>query len=323
MNIKVNIRSSIFKEILDGRLERHGFKSELIDMDKPLAPQVPDAEILINGTGRIDKSIIDLCPKLLLVHQAGIGYDNIDVQYCTSKSIFVANVPIANAISVGEHTLFLMMTLAKNMYLTSETLMKRRNPAILGMELHGKTLLIVGLGSSGTEVAKRAKSFGMNIIAVTKDPVGYKPGREKLFFVDEVRSPAALCDCIPKADFISLHVPLTAETQGMIGTKELALMKKSAFLLNVARAPIVDREGLFAALKENRIAGAAFDVFWEEPASSEDKLLKLENFLLTPHIAGWTKESVEAIAEVITSNILRISQGSSPLTVVNSELLRR
>lgn len=106
----------------------------------------------------------------------------------------------------------------------------------------------------------------------------------------------------------------------MIGSEELATMKQSAFLVNVARAPVVDREALYVALSHRTIAGAAFDVFWEEPADPTDKLLQLDNFVLTPHLAGWTRESVEAIAGVIASNIGRVAEGKSPLTLVNSEL---
>jgi len=314
------VKSSSFKEILDSRLREHGFQSQLVDMTQPLTTQVSDAETIVNGTARIDKSLIDSCPNLRLVHQAGIGYDNIDVKYCTSKSIFVANVPLANAISVAEHALFLMMFIAKNMQCAGKSLMKRRNPGSMGTELYGKTLLVVGLGASGMEVAKRARAFGLNVIAVTKDPIGTKPGRETSFFADEVKGPEALLECIPRADIISLHVPLTLETRGMIGSEAFASMKQSAYLVNVARAPVVDREALYAALEHKTIAGAAFDVFWEEPADPADRLLQLDSFVLTPHLAGWTRESVEAIAGVIASNIVRVAEGKSPLTLVNSEL---
>lgn len=317
------MRSLSFKEILDTKLELHGLASEIVDMEKPLPSQITDAEILVNGTSTIDRSIIDACPDLTMVHQAGIGYDNVDVAYCSSKSIFVANVPLANSTSVAEHTLFLMVLLAKNMQDKGRSVARRRNPRIMGTEIYGKTLLIVGLGASGVEVAKRAKAFGMRVVAVTKDPVSEKPGREKSFYVDEVREPESLHESIPEADFVSLHVPLNDETRGLLDSKALNLMKPTAFLVNVARAPVVDRNALYDCLKENRIAGAAFDVFWEEPANPEDRLLQLDNFVLTPHVAGWTKESVEAIAAVIASNIARVAEGKSPLTLVNSELLSR
>ncbi len=325
MKIKVLLRSSSFKDILDTRLMERRFKTELVDMNQPLGPQISDAEIIINGSAKIDKATIDLCPKLLLIHQAGIGYDNIDVDYCTSKSIFVANVPLANAVAVAEHAMFLMIFLAKNMQSAISSLMKRKTPGIMGKELYAKTLLVIGLGASGMEVAKRAKAFGMNVIAITKDPVwnNGKPGKEKSFFADEIKSPESLQESLRIADFISLHVPLNQETMGLIGIREFELMKHSAYLVNVARAPIVDREALFKALSDKKIAGAGFDVFWEEPAHPDDRLLKLDNFVLTPHIAGWTRESVDAIASVISANIARTAEGKSPLTLVNPELVDR
>jgi D-3-phosphoglycerate dehydrogenase len=214
-----------------------------------------------------------------------------------------------------------MVLLAKNLQASDRSVARRRNPRSIGMELLGKTLLIVGLGASGIEVAKRAKAFGMNVIAVTKDPVSSRPGREKSFFVDDVRGPEALLELISQADFVSLHVPLNSDTKGIIDSRALGLMKPSAYLVNVARASVVDRDAVYACLNEKKIAGAAFDVFWEEPADPTDRLLQLDNFFLTPHVAGWTKESVEAIASVIASNIARLADGKSPLTLVNTELL--
>lgn len=323
LKIKIMMRSLSFKDILDSQLKANGLASELVDMDSPVVPQVSDAQVIINGTGRVGREIIDACPHLELVHQAGIGFDNIDVAHCTSRSIYVANVPLANATAVAEHTIFLMILLAKNILTSDRSLARRRNPRSMGIELLGKTLLIVGLGASGIEVAKRAKAFGMTVIAVTKDPVSNRPGREKTFFADDVMGPEALHEAVPKADFVSLHVPLTDETRNLIDEKTIGLMKETAFLVNVARAPIVDRDALYNALSTNRIAGAGFDVFWEEPANPNDRLLQLDNFVLTPHVAGWTKESVDSIAGVIASNIVRVSEGKAPLTLVNTELLSR
>lgn len=321
MKIKVLMRSSSFKEILDSRLTDKGLRSDLVDMSQPLGPQISDAEVIVNGATKIDRATIDMCPKLILIHQAGIGYDNIDLDYCTSKSIKVANVPLANSIAVAEHALFLMIFLAKNIQGTSGDLMKRKTTGLMGTELYGKTLLILGLGASGTEVAKRAKAFGMKVVAITKDPIigsSGKPGWEKPYFADEIKGPENLEEYLRTADFISLHLPLNQETRGLVGAREFGMMKRSAYLVNVARAPIVDRQALFNALSEKKIAGAAFDVFWEEPASPDDNLLKLDEFFLTPHIAGWTRESVDAIAGVIAANISRIVDGKSPLTLVNN-----
>jgi D-3-phosphoglycerate dehydrogenase / 2-oxoglutarate reductase len=323
MKIKLLMNSNALQAIISAKLNEVGLTdSDIVDYNKPLLAQLVDANVIVNDFSKIDKTLIDGCPNLRLVHQIGIGYDNVDVGYCTSKSVYVANVPLANAISVAEHTLFLILYLAKNMKgtpaSTGTSILGSRLAGVLGSELQGKTITIVGLGATGLEVAKRAKSFGMQVVAVTKNPSLKKP--EKEYFVDSIGGLETLSESLARADYVSLHTPLTEETRSMMGNKELGLMKKSSFLINVARAPIVDREALFTELSSKKISGAAFDVFWEEPADSNDKLLKLDNFVLTPHIAGWTNESVDAIARIITTNIERISQAEVPLTIVNSEL---
>jgi len=323
MKIKLLINSNVLEAILSAKLNEVGLTdSDIIDYNKPLLPQLVDADVIVNDFSKVDKTLLDGCPNLRLVHQIGIGYDNVDVAYCTSKSVYVANVPLANAVSVAEHTIFLILYLAKNMKGTSTntgtSILESRLAGVLGSELQGKNITIIGLGATGLEVAKRSKSFGMHVVAMTKNPSLKKP--EKEYFVDSIGGLETLSESLARADYVSLHTPLTAETRSMIGKNELSLMNKSSFLINVARAPIVDREALFTELSSKKISGAAFDVFWEEPADSNDKLLKLDNFVLTPHIAGWTHESVDAIARIITTNIERISQAQVPLTTVNSEL---
>jgi D-3-phosphoglycerate dehydrogenase / 2-oxoglutarate reductase len=335
MKIKLLTRSSDLNEILLTKLNQMRLTGETIDYKKSILSQIEDAEVIVNGFGNIDKSLIDGCPNLELIQQTGIGIDNVDVSYCTSKSILVANVPLANAISVAEHTLFLLLYLAKNVREKtlatdnnnnnnnndrSSLLFERRVLGVLGSEIQRKVLVVIGLGATGLEVAKRAKSFGMHVIAVTKNPFLKKSGIDKAYFVDNLGGSEILSESISRADYVSLHTPLTEETKNMIGAKELALMKKSANLVNVARAPIVDREALYTVLSDRKISGAAFDVFWEEPPNPDDKLLKLNNFILTPHIAGWTADSVDAIARIIATNIERFAQGDIPLTIVNPEL---
>jgi D-3-phosphoglycerate dehydrogenase len=220
-----------------------------------------------------------------------------------------------------------MICLAKNMKSAGEGIMKRRVFNVLGSELYGKKLTIIGLGATGIEVAKRAKAFGMHITAVTKHPESKKGGKidnnnnhnnnKWNYFINIIQGVEALSDSLIDADYISIHTPLTDETRGLIGAKEINLMKRSAFLINVARAQIVDREGLFTSLVNKKIAGAAFDVFWEEPADPNDKLLKLDNFVLTPHLAGWTFESADTTTRIIASNINRVLHGEKPTTLVN------
>jgi D-3-phosphoglycerate dehydrogenase len=348
------------KEILTEELSKVGLQAIQVDYKRPFLPQIREAEVLINGLGKIDRDIIDNCHRLKLVHQIGAGTDNIDIDYCTQRSILVANTPATNNISVAEHTFFLMLSLSKKIKGAGEGLMKGRVQGVLGSDLYGKTLLIIGLGSIGTEVAKRATAFGMRVIAVTKFPTspltelsspspsvlqqsqldlhqrasdtpyralgigsGHRDGEVKtnlnLTFVNEIRGTEKLLDLIPVADFVSLHTPLTVETMAMIRSRELCLMKRSAYLINVARAHIVDKDCLYASLLKRDIAGAAFDVFWQEPTDPDDRLLKLDNFILTPHIAGWTAESLRAEAVIISENLNRLKQGKVliPLTLVN------
>ena len=314
MIIKILSYAAGLKDLLSAKLNEIGFTADTVDYSHALLPQLKDADVIVNGLGVIDRSIVDSSTKLKLVHQVGIGIDNVDIDYCTSQSVFVANVPNTNNISVAEHTIFLMIYMAKNMKAAESSLMKRRVINVLGTELYGKTLLIIGLGATGSEVAKRIKSFGMNVIAVTKHAASKKYD----IIVDDIRGLECLSETISNADYVSIHTPLTDDTLGMIGMQEFNSMKSSAFLINVARAAIVDGDALYTALSNRKIAGAAFDVFWEEPADPNDRLLKLDNFILTPHIAGWTTESAGATAKIITTNIDRISRGEIPLTAVNS-----
>ena len=245
----------------------------------PFLPQITEGEILINGLEKIDKNVIDNCQRLKLVHQIGAGTDNIDIDYCTHKATLVANTPATNNISVAEHTLFLMLSIAKKIKGAGEGLMKGRVQSVLGSELYGKTLLVISLGATGTEVAKRAAAFGMRVIAVTKFPssaltepsspspvlvqshidphqrapdtsfqtANIETSRRNVevntnlnsTFVNEIHGTEKLLDLIPIADYISLHTPLTEETRAMIRSRELDLMKRSAYLINVARAQIV------------------------------------------------------------------------------------
>jgi D-3-phosphoglycerate dehydrogenase / 2-oxoglutarate reductase len=317
------IQNPEFKQQIARKADKSNIRVEFIDYDKSLIPQIQDSDILINSFDKIDKSFIDSCPNLKLVQQSGIGVDGIDIDYCSRKGIYVANVPMANAISVAEHTFLLMLYLVKNIKINLFTPQAntgsfvRRQQDRMGSELLGKTLLIIGLGVTGIEVAKRAKAFGMKVIAVTKHPFTKTEGGDKKYFVDNLYGVDKLSEVIQRTDITSIHVPLNRETENMIGSNELNLMKQSAYLINVARAQVVNKDALLNSLKEGNIAGAAFDVFWKEPVDTKDEMLKLDNFLLTPHIAGWTHEAIDSITDIIFINIERVLRGQLPLTLVN------
>lgn len=318
MKIMILTHAAGLTEFLSQKLEQFGLATKRVDYAKPLLSQISDADVLVNGLGKIDKFLIDMCPKLKLVHQVGTGIDNVDVKYCRLKSIYVASVPYVNNVAVAEHTLFLMIHMAKNMKSAGESLMKRRVLNVLGSELYGKYLTIIGLGATGIEVAKRANCFGMHVSAVTKHPGSKSRTNNGINIMDRVQGLEHLNDLIATADYVSIHTPLTNETENLIGAKELNSMKKSAFLINVARAQIVDKDTLFDTLSNRKIAGAAFDVFWEEPADPNDRLLNLDNFILTPHIAGWTAEAADTTTSLIAENINRVlNLREKPTTLIN------
>lgn len=321
------LQGQTFRQSLLKKLKEYDLEIKYLDPDKSLLSQIAPAQVVINGFQVIDRSLLENCPNLKLIQQSGIGVDNIDIKYCSSKGIYVANVPLANAISVAEHTIFLIFLLSKNVSIGTVHpppaigMLHTKSKATAGMELHGKTLAIVGLGVTGIEVAKIARGLGMRVEAVTKHPSTKSQGYDKKYFVDDLAGIDRLPEVLARADIVSIHTPLTEDTRDMFGEKELSMMKKSAYLINVARARIVNKDALFSALNSQRIAGAAFDVFWDEPPDPNDKILSLENFLLTPHIAGWTAEAIETITRIISINIERVSRGEAPLTVVNRELL--
>jgi D-3-phosphoglycerate dehydrogenase / 2-oxoglutarate reductase len=222
MKIMVLSHAARLHEILSEKLTKFRLTAQCVDYDNALLPQIKDAYALVNGLGKLDGSIIDACPKLRLVHQVGTGKDNLDIDYCRLKSIYVANVPHLNNVPVAEHTLFLMMYLAKNMKIAGEGLMRGRVINVLCSELYGKNLTIIGFGATGLEVARRARCLDMNITAVTKHPDTKKVeemdnnsscrNNEMNFSVNRILGVQDLMDSLSDADYDSIHTPLTDET---------------------------------------------------------------------------------------------------------------
>jgi len=284
---------------------------ELIVRDEnvPLIKQVRDVEVLIPAMAKITREVMLAAPKLKLIQQFGVGLEGVDIEAAKELGIYVANVPGANAISVAEHAIFLMLALARKFNYALKSFQEGKIGEPAGYELYGKTLGIIGLGRTGTELAKRAKALGMRVVAIKKNP---DPKLAKRLGLDFLGGPKDLDLVLRRADFISIHVSLTSETRNLIGERELRLMKKIAFLINTARGPVVNREALYKALKERWIAGAALDVFWEEPPDPNDPLFNLDNIIVTPHIAGVTYEACERIAKEVAENIKRVLKGLPP-----------
>ncbi len=256
--------------------------------------------LIVRSGFKVNREILDQASKLRVICRAGVGLDNIDVEYAKKKGIQVFNVPGGNASSVAEHTITLLLTLAKGIFFYDRKTRAGEWSArysYRALEIAGKVLGLIGFGTIGREVARLALAFGMQVIFY--DPfVG-----EETF--PQVTKKVKLGELLAESDFISLHVPLTQETRHLIGEKELRAMKGEAFLINVSRGAVIDEQALLQALKEGRIAGAALDVFVDEPLPPGHHLSLLDNVILTPHVAGLTKESVERVAVQAVEKVIQ------------------
>jgi len=257
-----------------------------------------DGLIIRSGT-IVTKKIIDAGKKLRVVGRAGVGVDNVDVPYATQKGILVMNTPSANIISAAEHSLAMIMTLARMIPWAHASVHKGewKRSKFTGIELYGKTLGIIGVGRVGGEIAKRAKSFNMTMIGY--DPYLPQDVAESL----SVRL-TTLDDVLANADIMTIHTPLLPETKNMISMPQFKKMKKNALLVNVARGGIVNEEDLYEALKNKIIAGAAFDVFVDEPLKPGSRLLDLDNLVMTPHLGASTVEAQEKVSVDIAENVI-------------------
>lgn len=272
-------------------------------------------DALVVGKLRCTEETLQKAPNLKVVAKFGVGMDRVDIPACTQRKIWVTNTPLSNYVSVAEHTLMLMLAVAKKMYPISLRL-RREDPGYWcrnhyeGMELFGKTLCIVGLGNIGRRVSELAAAFGMNIIA-------YDPFLPKDKVPQNVRLADTLEEALPEADVVSIHIPGTPQTKHLIGDKEFSLMKTSAILLNLSRGFVVDEAALINALKDGKIAGAGLDVFENEPNLKGNPLLEMEQVVATPHCAGNTAEARIRSQQQTAQNIIVALQGQRPLFAVN------
>jgi len=278
---------------------------------------IKDAEALLLSTAyKMTKEVIERAANLKVISRTGVGVDNVDVKAATEKGILVLNTPEANSISVAEHTLALIVAISKQLVMYDSELragnfaIRRTNRSV---DVEGKTLGLIGCGRIGRFTAEKCKAaFNMNVI-------GYDP------YVKELPG-ITLCETIEevfeKADYISLHLPLTDQTRNMVGESLLSRMKPTAFLINTSRGGIVDETALARVLREERIAGAALDVLESEPPKADNPLLSLKNVILTPHSAALTKECSARVAHEAALGISDYLKGKTPRFVFNKELLK-
>lgn len=268
--------------------------------------------LLVRSQTRVTERIMTAGKQLKVIGRAGVGVDNIDLEAATKRGIVVINAPDGNTITTCEHTFAMMMALARHIpqaYLKTVGGEWDRK-SFVGVELRNKVLGVLGMGRIGSEVAARAKAFGMSVL-------GYDP------FLTEERAEklgvklASVDDVIRGADFITVHTPLTPETRHMIGNSQFSVMKKGMRIINCARGGIIDEEALVEAINEGIVAGAAFDVFEEEPPKPDHPFLKHPKIIVTPHLGASTIEAQENVAIDVSEQLLHILRGEPYKNAVN------
>lgn len=293
------------------------FAVEDFDASRPLAEQVDKAEVLLVRSMPVTRAVIDAAPRLRLIQRPGVHLEGVDLDYAAAKGIPVCNVPASlthGGEDVAEHVMFLALAVAKRYRESVPSLDARRIGVPSTHVLRGKIMGLVGFGRTAKAVVGMARGFGMRVWAVKRT---VSAGMREAAGLDWLETSDHLAELLRQSDFVSLHVPLNQQTERLIGPAELALMKPSAFLINVARGRVVDRDALLAALREQRITGAGLDVYWNEPVDPNDPLLALPNVIATPHVANMTQETIETLARVSADNIRRVQDGLAPLHQVS------
>lgn len=278
-----------------------------------LIKEVADCDaILTRSNAMITEQVIEAGKKLKVIAKYGVGLDNIDIQAATERGIYVTNTPEANANVVAEHVLALMLALSKNLLLMDSQLRKGNfsyRTERFSVDLEHKTLGVIGLGRIGRLVAKKAHyGFDMNVI-------GYDPYLSET--ISEIKIVKEIEQIYRESDFISLHLPLTEQTRGVIGSREFALMKPSAIFINAARGGVVNEKDLVEALKNREISGAGIDVFEQEPPEEDHPLFGVENVIVTPHSAALSIEGAGRMSLHAAMQVVQVLSGNKPQWAVN------
>ncbi len=256
--------------------------------------------IIVRSRTKITKKVIDAAPNVKIIARVGVGLDNIDIEYAESKGIKVLNAAEAAMNAVSELVIGHMISLSRNIPKADDGLKKGKwlKKELLGSELRGKYLGIIGVGNIGRNVGRIAKCLRMNLIGFDIFPINQDYVREVSMIKTDLKT------LLENSDFVTCHVPLTEKTKHLINSETLSYMKPTSFLINTSRGEIIDEKSLFTALTENRIAGAALDVFEVEPPTNTE-LLNLPNMICSPHIAAQTKEAQELASTVIAEKVIQ------------------
>jgi glyoxylate reductase len=270
---------------------------------------------------KIDAEVFDAAPKLKIVTQLAVGFDNIDIPEATKRGIYVTNTPEVLTDTTADFAWTLLMAVARRVVEADKYVRQGQwkvgwHPAMLaGRDVYGATIGVVGAGRIGYAVAKRAKGFDMNILYYDVIP---RPEMEKDLGAKKVD----LDTLLKESDFVSIHVPLMKETHHLINAERLKLMKKTAYLINNSRGPVVDEKALYEALKNGQIAGVGLDVFEQEPTPMDNPLLKFDNVVVAPHISSASLETRSQMAEMVAENLVAFFEGRKPPNLVNPDVMK-
>jgi len=290
--------------------------------EEALCAEIGEADLLLVVYAKVTSRVIEAAPKLRGIVRCGIGVDNIDLGAATARKIIVVNVPDYATETVSDHAFALLISLARRITLADHAMRNKSwgtwtspSKRYRGIDLEGRTLGIIGIGRIGRALARKAHAFNMNLLAF--DP--YVEEKE----LDGTKVKLTDLDTLLKeSDFVAVNAALPPQTRGLIGEKQLRLMKHSAYIINTSRGSLIDENALIRALEEKWIAGAGLDVYENEPPDIHNPLLGFENTVLTPHIAWATEEATRRLERAAVERATELLQGKIPRTVVNLEVLK-
>jgi len=278
---------------------------------KALLSEIRDAEVLL--AGRFNSEMFAAAKKLRWVQAVAAGVDRFLFDDFASSNVILTNARGVHPAQVSDHALALVLAFSRKLNKFMKSQLEQKWARLECEELQGRVIGIVGLGAIGREIARKAKCFGMKVVALDKN-VSVQPSS-----VDELLKPPALLTLLKQSDFVVLSVPLTRETEGLIGERELTAMKRDAILINVSRGRIAREEALVRALREGKIGGAGLDVFEEEPLPSTSELWGMENVIVTPHVAGSTPHYWARVCDIFCENLKRYASGQPLINVIDKK----
>ncbi|MBD3405383.1 MAG: D-glycerate dehydrogenase [Candidatus Lokiarchaeota archaeon] len=311
-------------KLLKDEVELHIWKEEFPPTKEEIIRQAKDSSGLITLlSDSIDAEVIDKLSDLKIISQYAVGYDNIDIEKATEKKIMVTNTPGVLTETTADLTWALIFAASRRIVEADRYVRNKRwevawSPELLlGKDIYGATLGIIGLGRIGTAVAKRAKGFSMDILYTTRSV----SKKTKLVERELNATRCNLDNLLEKSDIVTIHVPLTEETYNMIGSRELSLMPKGSIIVNTSRGPIINQDALITKLSENHLFAAGLDVFQNEPLETDSKLLQLENVVLAPHIGSASIATREKMSTICAQNLIQGLHGETPENLVNPDVL--